>query len=397
MQLIEQHIIACSDPRFVLIDAAAFSAKNLYNAANFLLRQAYIFNGQYLSCREVQRQMRRHDAYRALPAKVAQQVLRLLDKNWQVFLAARAAYQADPSQFAARPRLPKYKHKTDGRVVLMYTLQALSKKGLQRGLVQPSQLPITVQTHQTSLCQVRIVQRVNCYVVEVVYERQEQPLQGDPALVAGVDIGVDNLAAIASNKAGFVPRLVNGRPAKSINQFYNQRKVELQRASGEPGRTERLERLTMQRERRLNQYLHAASKRIIALLVQEGIGVLVIGNSPLWRVEARAGQHISRHFEQVPFGRFAEMLRYKAQLAGIRVLITEESYTSQCSFLDLEPIGRHERYAGRRLKRGLFRSACGRYLNADVNGAYNIIRKAVPEAFCQGIEAAVVQPVRLAV
>ena len=397
MQLIEQHVIARSDPRFALIDAAAFSAKNLYNAANFLLRQAYIFNGQYLSCRELQRQMRRHDAYRALPVKVAQQVLRLLDKNWQVFLAARAAYQADPSQFAARPRLPKYKHKTDGRALLVYTSQALSKTGLKRGLIQPSKLPITVQTNQASLSQVRVVQRVNCYVVEVVYERQEQSSQGELSLVAGVDIGVDNLAAIASNKAGFVPRLVNGRPAKSINQFYNQRKAELQSALTEPGSTKRLERLSTQRERRLNQYLHAASKRIIALLVQEGIGTLVIGNSPLWKPEARAGQHTSRHFEQLPFARFAEMLRYKAQLAGMRVLITEESYTSQCSFLDLEPIGRHARYTGRRLKRGLFRSGRGQYLNADVNGAYNIIRKAVPEAFCQGIEAVVVQPVQLAV
>lgn len=245
--------------------------------------------------------------------------------------------------------------------------------------------------------QVRVVQRVNGYVVEVVYERQEQPAQGDPALVAGVDIGVDNLAAIASNKAGFVPRLVNGCPAKSINQFYNQRKAELQRALDEPGTTKRLERLTTQRERRLNQYLHAASKRVIALLVQEGIGTLVIGNSPLWKPDAQAGRYISRHFEQLPFARFAEMLRYKAQLAGIHVLVAEESHTSQCSFLDLEPIGRHEHYMGKRVKRGLFRSAGGQYLNADVNGAYNIIRKAVPEAFCQGIEAVVVQPVRLAV
>jgi putative transposase len=258
-------------------------------------------------------------------------------------------------------------------------------------------LPITIQTKQANLSQVRIVQRVNCYVVEVVYERQEQLFQGYPALVAGVDIGVDNLAAIASNKAGFVPRLVNGRPAKSINQFYNQRKAELQRALGEPGSTKRLERLTTQRERLLNQYLHAASKRVIALLVQEGIGTLVIGNSPLWKPETHAGRHTSQHFEQLPFARFAEMLHYKAQLAGIRVLLTEESYTSQCSFLDQEPIGKHERYAGRRLKRGLFRSARGQLLNADVNGAYNILRKAVPEAFCQGIEAVVVQPVRLAV
>ncbi len=397
MHLVEQHVITPSDPRFALIDAAAFASKNLYNAANYVLREAFIFHGRVLTYKELHQQMRGHEAYRLLPAKVAEHVLRTLGKNWQAFLAARAASQENPGQCLTRPRLPRYKHKTEGRNQLVYTLQSISKAGLRRGLIQPSKLPITVQTRQSHIAHVRIVPRLSGYVVEVVYICQEHPPQGDPTLYAGIDIGVDNLAAIASNKAGFVPRLVNGRPAKSINQFFNQRLSELQSCLEEPASTKRMERLITKRMRRLNQYFHAASQRVITLLVQEGIGTLVIGKSPLWKEEMPLGRRTGQHFVPLPLARFVEMLTYKAQLAGIQVLITEESYTSQCSFLDLEAIGKHERYLGKRVKRGLFRSASGRCLNADVNGAYNIIRKVAPDAFGKGVEAVVVQPIRLAV
>jgi putative transposase len=397
MQLVEQHVITPSDPRFALIDAAAFASKNLYNAANYVLREAFIFDGRILSYRELHCQMKGHEAYRLLPAKVAEYVLRILGKNWQAFLAARAAYQENPGQCLTRPRLPRYKHKTEGRNQLVYTLQSISKAGLRHGMIRPSKLPITIQTKQSRIVHVRILPRLASYVVEVVYERQASPPQGDPTLYAGVDIGVNNLAAIASNKAGFVPRLVNGRPAKSINQFFNQRLSELRSVLEEPASTKRMERLITKRARRLNQYFHAASQHVIALLVQEGIGTLVIGKSPLWKEEMPLGRCIGQHVAPLPLARFVEMLTYKAQLAGIQVLITEESYTSQCSFLDLEAIGKHERYLGKRVKRGLFRSASGRCLNADVNGAYNIIRKVAPDAFGKGVEAVVVQPVRQAV
>jgi len=89
------------------------------------------------------------------------------------------------------------------------------------------------------------------------------------------------------------------------------------------------------------------------------------------------------------------MLRYKAELAGMQVIVTEESYTSKCSFLDLEPVGKHDAYAGKRVKRGLFRASGGRCLNADINGAYNILRKVVPNAFGNGIGGVVVHPVRI--
>src|SRR5947207_8475779 len=134
MQLVEQHCIPKSDPRYAQIDAAAFASKNLYNAANYRVRQSFIFEGKYLSFAEIFHLVKHTPEYKALPAKVANDVLRLLDKNWRSFFAALKAWQAEPSQFLGRPKLPKYKNKQHGRNILIYDIQALSKPGLQKGV-----------------------------------------------------------------------------------------------------------------------------------------------------------------------------------------------------------------------------------------------------------------------
>ena len=219
MQLVEQHVIDRKDPRYSVIDEAAFKSKNLYNAALYEVRQAFIHEGKYLNYNEMDRRMQSHKAYKALPAKVSQQVLVLLDKNWIAFFEARAAYEEDPSKFTGRPRLPKYKHKTEGRNILVYTVQAVSKRGLKKGLIQPSMLPIEVQTKHRDIDQVRIVPRNGHYVVEVVYSKEPVQAQVDPSFCIAIDLGVTNLAAITANREGFVPRLVNGRPIKAWNQW----------------------------------------------------------------------------------------------------------------------------------------------------------------------------------
>ena len=403
MQLVERHVIKRADPRFTAIDSAAFASKNLYNAANYVVRQSFIHQGVHLNYHEMDRHMQDHEAYRALPAKVAQWVLRLLDKNWQSFFAALATWQEDPSKYLGRPKLPGYKDKQQGRNLLIYTIQALSAPALRDGVIRPSMLDIAVKTKQTNIQQVRIVPRIGFYVVEVIYERAIVPAVVDPALRAGVDIGIDNLAAIASDKLGFVPRVVNGRPIKSINQFYNKRKAELQSRLGCPGTTARMQRLTTRRTRRIDHYLHTASRRIIDLLVVEGIGTLVIGKNPLWKQEVNLGRRTNQQFVAIPHARFIEMLTYKAALVSIAVVVNEESYTSKASFLDADPLPIYgaERtethtFSGKRVKRGLYRAANGRRIHADVNGAYNMLRKAVPNSFGQGIEAVVVRPMRLA-
>src|SRR5579864_4639601 len=184
MQLVERHVIKRTDPRFAVIDAAAFASKNLYNAANYELRQSFIRQRSYLNYHEMHRRMKDHAAYHALPAKVAQWVLRLLDKNWQSFFAALAAWKADPSTFLGRPRLPGYKDKQHGRNLLVYTIQALSLPALRTGRMCPSILAITVQTRQQDIQQVRIIPRIGYYVVEVMYAREPIAAAVNPALHA---------------------------------------------------------------------------------------------------------------------------------------------------------------------------------------------------------------------
>ncbi|HEX2906026.1 MAG TPA: transposase [Phototrophicaceae bacterium] len=397
MQLVEQHLIHPADPRWGVIDAACFLSKNLYNAANYLMRQAYIFQHHYLPYAELDKLMKHNPDYCALPRKVSQWVLKQVHHDWQAFFAAQSEWERHPEKFTGRPRLPKYKHKTAGRNLLTYTAQAVRRREFkQKGVIQPSGLAMTILTQQTSFDQVRIVPRKTHYVVEVVYTITVPPAETVPDRVAAIDIGLNNLATVTSNQPDFVPLLVNGRPLKAINQYYNKERARLQSLLPEGCHSSRrLDTLTSKRNRQVNSYLHLASRRVMDTLVAHQIGTLVIGKNAGWKQEINLGKRTNQNFVQIPHARFIEMLTYKAQLVGIKVILTEESYTSKCSFLDREPIGKHEAYAGKRVHRGLFRANDGRCLNADVNGAYNIMQKVLPNAFGNGIGGAVVHPVRL--
>jgi len=411
MQLVEQHIIDKSDPRYTVIDAAAFASKNLYNATNYELRQAFICEGRYISYNQLDKLMQPHEAYQALPAKVAQWVLKGLVNNWKAFREARESYQCDPSKFTGRPQLPKYKHKTEGRNILVYTVQAISRTGLKHDLIQPSMLTISIKTKQKNIDQVRIVPCNGYYVVEVVYEKAPIQAKVDPSFCVGIDLGVTNLAAIASNREGFVPRLVNGRTLKAYNQWYNKRMRELKKQLPKEDRervTKQMERITNTRNRQINHYLHTASKRIIDFLVKEGVGTVIIGKNPLWKQESSMGKRNNQNFVNIAHARFIDMLTYKAALVGIQVEVREESYTSKASFVDLDTIPDYTPndeeehvFSGKRIGRRnrLYRTKDGREICADVNGAYNILRKSRPDAFskAKGVAGYVVHPVRLAV
>src|ERR1051326_309101 len=155
MQLVERHLVTKDHPHFASINAAALASKNLYNQANYQIRQAFIHEGRYLPYAEIYHRIKQLDCYKALPAKVANSILILLHKNWVAFFEALKAYQADPSRFTGRPRLPKYKDKVKGRNILIYDTQALGKRGFkQTGKLVPSGLPIEIATCITQWRQV---------------------------------------------------------------------------------------------------------------------------------------------------------------------------------------------------------------------------------------------------
>jgi putative transposase len=183
----------------------------------------------------------------------------------------------------------------------------------------------------------------------------------------------------------------------SLNQWYNKRRASLQSKLPQGRHTSRrLDMISDKRKRQLDHYLHVASRQIIDVLVKYRIGTLVIGKNDGWKQQVNLGRRTNQTFVFLPHARFIEMLTYKAHLVGIQVLVTEESHTSKCSFLDSEAIEHHGQYVGKRIKRGLFVSATGRQINADVNGAYNMIVKVVPDAFSKGRAGVVVHPVGLA-
>jgi putative transposase len=170
--------------------------------------------------------------------------------------------------------------------------------------------------------------------------------------------------------------------------------------------TRQMERITSKRNRRIDHYLHTASRRMIDFLVANGIGTVIIGKNPLWKQACEMGRRNNQNFVQIPHARFIDMLSYKAALVGIQVEVREESYTSQASFVDLDPIPDYTLndetehvFSGKRIGRRnrLYRTKDGRTICADVNGAYNILRKSKPDAFAKGTAGYVVHPVRLAI
>ncbi|HZT99532.1 MAG TPA: transposase [Ktedonobacteraceae bacterium] len=408
MKLVEQHVIKRSDPRYPRLDAAAFASKNLWNAANYLVRQSFIFQGIYLNNTAVFHLIKEHAAYQALPRKVSNQVLLQLHQAWIGFFEAMEEWHQHPERFTGRPNLPGYKHKTQGRNLLVYEKGAIWKRQLDQGVVAVTELGALVPTAQNreTVCQVRIVPKGDHYVIEVVYQEEARPASVDPAWFVAVDLGVSVLAALISNKPGFIPRLVNGGPIKSLNQFYNKQCAHHQSKLAKANRftSRQLRRITTKRNRRILHYLHTASRRIIELLVAEGIGTLIIGKNALWKQEVEMGRRNNQNFVQVPHTRFIELLTYKAQLVGIGVILTEESYTSRASFLDRDEIpvynpsrAEEPRFSGKRDGRWYYASN-KRMIHSDVNGSYNIGRKVVPTAFDgPGIAAPAVRPRRLAV
>ena len=403
MQLTERHIIKSTEHRFAQIDELAFKSKNLYNAANYVIRQNFIYGWGYVNYNEMNRLMKFHEAYKAMPAKVSQQILMILDKNWKSFFEAVKAYKVDSSKFTGRPKLPKYKDKVKGRNILVYTIQAISSKLFKKGIIKLSATDFSIKTkvNPDRLCQVRLVPKCDSYVIEVIYDEQESTASDDN-FVASIDLGLNNLVALTSNQPGFTPLLINGRPLKSINQFYNKRKAQLQpQLKGNRKTSPRIQRLTRWIHQKIDNYLHHASRLIVDILRTKQIGTLVVGKNEQWKTEINLGKQTNQNFVSIPHARLIEMLEYKARLVGIKVILQEESYTSQANFLglDLIPVyGKTEKepmFTGKRIKRGLYKTSTGQLINSDINGSYNILRKAIPNAFSDGIVSCVVQPRRV--
>ncbi len=397
MILVEKHIINRCHKLFKECDRGGFLSKNLHNATTYEIRQAFFDKDKKIpSFKDLAKLFAKEDNpdFRALPAKVSQWTMKMVFQAFKDFFAGSKKYKENADKFTGRPKLPKYKHKRKGRALLTYTIQAISKTKLRQGIIKLSGCAIEFKTNcvPSSIKQVRIVPEYGHYAIEVIYEKQEKPKKKlHSQKIASIDIGLNNLAALTfSHKQA--PILINGRPLKSINQYFNKKKAKLMSFIGGKGTSRKIEKLTLKRNNKVKDYLHKASRYIVNQLVSKGTTLLVIGKNDGWKQDINIGKKNNQNFVSIPHAIFIKMLAYKCSLEGIHVKLQEESYTSKCSFLDLEPIEKHSVYKGRRVKRGMFVSKKYGKMNADINGSLNIMRKAVPKLFSNGIEGVVVRP-----
>lgn len=367
MYLVEQHIITINDKRYKDLDRICLLSKNLYNAALYIIKQEFLSTGKWIRAAELNKKMVADNNinYRAMSGSSSQQVLMALDKNLKSYFSAIKAWKRDNKKFTGCPKLPKYKHKTKGRNVFSYSYAQFKHRGdfiyfpKKEGL-----LPLRTNCKEETVKQVRFVPKSDCYVIEVVYESIAKKQLDDNNRAMSIDLGVNNLASIVTNVSNR-PILIDGRRLKSINQYYNKKRSDIQK---------QLKNVNGK------DYLHKASKEIINTCLKEDITTLIVGHNDGWKQDASLGKRNNQNFVSIPFEIFISMLRYKSERQGLRFVEINESHTSKCSSFDLEPVCHHDTYVGRRVRRGLFMTRDGVLINADINGSYNIMRKVKGDA-----------------
>lgn len=391
MYLVEKHIINQYHSFFNECDELCFKSKNIYNQVLYNVRQHYFKNNEYLNYYKNYHVTKLQECYKELPTKVFCQTLKMVDQNFKSFFGLLKNKNI-------KNHIPKYLDSKNGRYLTKFPKQALSIKEFKTtGKILLSQTHINIQTKIkdfNSIKEVRIVPLNDNYVIEIVYKIKEKDKK-ENGIIAGIDLGLNNFATVVFND-GSNPLLFNGRPLKSINQYYNKRKSYYQsKLEKNTYTSKKIKQLTNKRNNIINNYLHNISRELVNQLVSHNVMTLVIGKNVNMKQDINLGKVNNQNITNIPLFKFVDIIKYKCELEGINVILQEESYTSKCSFFDNEEIKKHDNYLGKRIKRGLFKTFNSLLINADVNGAYNILKKAIPNAFTNGIEGVGVHPLMI--
>ena len=329
-----------------------------------------------------------------LPKQTSQNMIKLAVKAMKGFFESLKSYKQDASSFSGRPKLPHYK-KSGGICTLEFTNQdAVLRDGMLK--LPKTKLMLSVGNSVTGkLKTVQIKPYYGNFVFVVTYDDGITPVD-EPAeanRIAAIDFGVNNIAAIANN-ADLPGLLFKGGIIKAENQWFNRKRASIMHGLT-VGQTKpkqftcrALDKLSMRRDGVMRTYMHTLSNKIIAWCIENNIDTLVLGRNKDWKQEVDMGAENNQSFVSMPFYQLQQYLHYKGANNGIRVIEQEESYTSKASFLDNDDIPVYKKsndekykFSGHRVKRGLYKSHDGTIINADLNGAGNILRKAYPEAF----------------
>ena len=393
MRQVERHWIKENHELYSICDDLTFKAKNLYNAGLYQIRQSFFErarcedkeNHPILSWITLKSKFikEKQDDMVALPSKVSSDILKslgdVMNSHYQLL---KRFYDKSNTSVTHKPQLPKYLPKVNGRYVVEFNNQTISKKRGENGeiVLCPRDLNLMISTKVDKPKCVRIVPKLRAFVIEVIYEVKESPLKHTNNFAA-IDLGINNLASVTFSN-GINPLLVNGQKIKSINQGYNRLIAKAQSKLPVNQRTSKhIHRLWRNRGTKLQNELHKITSFLSQYFDEMCIEKVFIGKNTSWKNNVSMGKKTNQKFVQIPFNTFISQLRYKCLLCGIQVIEHEESYTSKASFVDGDRIPVYgmidyePQFSGKRIQRGLYETKDGFRLNADINGSYNILVK----------------------
>ena len=387
---LKQQVKHLSKKEFRNLKYLCHIAKNLKNQAIYNVRQHYFKNKKYLSYNENYKILKNSENYKKLNSNMAQQILKEVDGSFKSFFGLLKL--AKNGQYDNKKiKLPKYLAKDgfttlvigfvrlkDGMLIIPYS-NSFRKTHKEIAIKLPPVLK------GKKIKEIRIIpkQHSRYFEIQYTYEIEEVQRELNKKNGLGIDLGIDNLCTcVTNNGASF---LIDGRKLKSINRYYNKINAKLQSIKDKQKierTTLRQKRIARKRNNRIEDYLSKVARIIINYCFNNDIGKLVLGYNEDFQRNSNIGSINNQNFVNIPYGKLRDKLIYLCKLYGIEFKLQEESYTSKASFFDGDEIPIYDKenpqeyiFSGKRIKRGLYQTSVGKLINADCNGALNILRK----------------------
>jgi IS605 OrfB family transposase len=382
-------------------------SNNLYNYGLYITKKYFEETNKYIGYNKLINEVQQNENYKLLPAQSAQQIIKLIDKNFRSFFALLR--KKNQGQYTADVNTPKFRKKgncfniiytfQNSRLknnILTLDISREYKKQNNIKLKIPFNYNIDGKIKQIIVKPINKGKFFNCYIqyeeykIEVNYEL-------DNKKYLSLDLGLDNLAACVSSIGHSF--LLNGKPLKSYNCWYNKRKAKLKselKLKNDKHWSNQLSKIEQDRYWFIDNYFNQYVSKIIKYCIQNQIANIICGYNEGWKQEVNLGKKNNQNFVNIPHYLFKRKLENKCNEYGLNFILQEESYTSKCSFLDKESVEKHDQYLGKRIKRGLFKSFDGKLINADVNGSANIMKKVIGDViYDQPIVGLMFNPIKI--
>mgnify|MGYP002762687551 CR=1 FL=1 len=388
---VKQQVKHLSKADYRTIKDLCHAAKNLANEAIYNVRQYYFTEGEFLKYEKNYTLLKNSPNYKTLNSNMAQQILKEVDGSFKSFFGLLKLAKQGKYDFTDC-KLPRYLPK-DGYATLVIGFVRLNGNKLIlpfsnsfKKTHKSIEITIPPVLLDKKVKEIRILPKANArfFEIQYIYEAEciQRNLNKQNALA--LDLGINNLAtAVSSNGSSFI---IDGRRLKSINQWFNKENARLQSIKDKQHfckkPTNRQKSIARDRNNKVNDYMNKAARKVIDYCINNDIGTLVVGYNETFQRGSHIGKQNNQSFVNIPYGRLRGKLEYLCELNGIVIVKQEESYTSKASFWDRDdmPVYNADRpkeylFSGKRVHRGLYKTASGKIFNADVNGALNIMRK----------------------